>query len=125
MNTLIKTLLSATAVATLLSGVAAALPASAANAKQPFKVSMKSAKPQLAIGLRTNKISRSQLASLIRSKAAAKGVRLSAAEVGQAVNHGMGKLAAADNGPLKGIIHIKFKRFTICIDWGKDQGHCG
>ena len=128
MNTITKSILSATTLATVfavgLSGMAA-LPASAAATKQSFKVSTASAKPQLAIGLKTNKVSRSQLASLIRSKAAAKGVTLSPAEVNQAVNTGMGKLASGDNGPLKGIIHIKFKRFTICIDWGKDQGHCG
>lgn len=124
MNTISKALVGAMAVATLMSGIAAA-PANAGTAKQSVAVGLKSAKPQLAIGLKTKNISRSELASLIRSKAAAKGVKLSEGEVNQAVNGGMNKLAAADNGPLKGIIHIKFKRFTICIDWGADQGHCG
>jgi hypothetical protein len=117
--------MTATVIIAAIAATGAFAPANAQVRKAPAQVSYKTATPKVAIGLRTNKVSRSSLAGKIRRQALVKGVKLSSREVSHAVNAGMNKLASAGNGPLKGIIHIKLKRITICIDWGKDQGHCG
>lgn len=114
------------AAAAILASLAMTAPAQAASVAKASKaiVSLKTAKPKLAIGLNTNRTSRASLKALIRQRANAKGVKLSTREVNQAAQTAMNKLASAGNGPLKGIIHIKFRRFTICISWGEDKGHC-
>ncbi len=98
----------------MLTSVSAAAPAKLALAKAP----------QVGIGLKTNKASPSLLKSQIRRQALKQGVKLSAREVNAAVHHATNQLKSNGRDPLKGIIHLKFKRFTICISWGKDKGYC-
>ncbi len=81
-------------------------------------------KASVGLNLNTNAVSRSYVAAQIRSQARKKGIRLSSREVNTAAHGAINRLRAKGRGPQKGIIHLKFKRFTICIAWGKDKGHC-
>lgn len=106
-----KSILVSVAVATLGGGVLMA-PASAAQ------------KANVAIGLDSKSVSTSYIAAQIRTQAEKQGVRLSDREVQTAAQSATDKLGANDQGPQKGIIHLKGKKFAICISWGADKDHC-
>lgn len=122
--TIFKSTLAGAVVLASLMSVAAVAPVTAAPKAKTVKTSLKITKARIGIGLKTNRVSRSALSRMIRQQALAQGVKLSRKEVGQAANAASSKLASAGNGPQKGIIHLKFRRFTICISWGADKGHC-
>lgn len=80
--------------------------------------------PQLGIGLQSKEASPAVLKSQIRAQASRLGLKLSDEEVDAAVNGAANKLQGIGPGPQKGIIHLAFKRFTICVSWGKDKDYC-
>lgn len=81
-------------------------------------------KASVGLNLSSNSVSKSYLVSQIRSQAEKKGVKLSSREVNSAAQSAMNKLKAPDAGPLRGIIHVKLRKITICVAWGKDKGSC-
>jgi len=112
-----------------MASTSATLPADAASRSvqtdKGVKMHHVAAKPaQVGIGLKTNKVSPSLLKSQIRQQALRQGVKLTDREVAVAVNRATNQLKGVGPGPQKGIIHLKFKRFTICISWGKDKNYC-
>ena len=106
-----KTMIVSSAIAILLSG-AFALPTAAAE------------RASVEIGLDSKTTSTSYIASQISSQAKSQGVRLTDSEVQSAARSAADDLAATNQGPEKGIIHIKFKKITVCIAWGADKNHC-
>jgi hypothetical protein len=105
--------MSALAFAAVVASAGLAAPASAAART-----------PQVGIGLQTKEVSPAALKSQIRAQATKLGLKLTDEEVETAVNGASNKLQGVGPGPQKGIIHLKFKRFTICISWGPDKGYC-
>lgn len=79
---------------------------------------------KVGIGLASKTTTKSYLAAQIRKQARQQGVKLSERQVQAAAGRALGNLKNKDKDPLKGIIHLKFKKFTICISWGADKGHC-
>ena len=106
-----KTMIKFAAIAILMSG-ALVLPAAAAEL----------AKVEISLASKT--ISTSDIATQIRNQARIQGVRLTDNEVQSAAQSASNDLSADDQGPQKGIIHIKMKKITICIAWGADKDHC-
>ena len=106
-----KTTIVSTVIAIFMSG-AFVLPTAAAELAN------------VQIDLDNQTASISYIASQIRSQARSQGVRLTDSEVQSAAQSAANNLSAADPGPQKGIIHIKFKKITVCISWGADKGHC-
>lgn len=80
--------------------------------------------PQIGIGLQSKEVNPAVLKSQIRAQATRLGLKLSDGEVDAAVNGATNKLQGVGPGPQKGIIHLKFRRFTICVSWGKDKNYC-
>ncbi len=118
------TKITALALAAMISFGVAAPTMAAASKSRIVKTSLKSARPNIGIGLPSRSVSKSTLRRKIRYMTLKRGITLSSAELNQAVNTATNKLASAGNGPQKGIIHLKFRKFTICISWGADKGHC-
>ena len=79
---------------------------------------------KIGIGLNKNTTTKSYLAQQIRMQAKKQGVRVSEREVQTAAARTLRKLKANGRGPLKGIIHVKIKKLTICVSWGADKDHC-
>ena len=100
------------AVAAAFFSVAAVQPAAAARTAK------------VGVGLVTNKVSQSYLASQIRRQARAQGVKLSEREVQHVARSALNKIKAKGRDPLKGIIYIKTKKITFCASWGKDAKFC-
>jgi hypothetical protein len=69
-------------------------------------------------------LSKSFVEQEILRQARAQGVRLSPAETRRAADQAMNDLTGKGPGPQKLIIHLKFKKFTICISTGADKGYC-
>ncbi len=97
----------------------------AASPAKPVGKMAKNAVGKVGVNLRTSRISETALKSQIARAAARKGIKLTSRQLNRAANSAMGKFASAGNGPQKGIIHIRFRRFDICIAWGRDKGSCG
>lgn len=78
----------------------------------------------VAISADRAKISKSFVEQEIMRQAKAQGVKLSPGEARSAASQAVNDLAGKGPGPQKLIIHLKFKRFTICISTGADKGYC-
>ncbi|MFN3745381.1 MAG: hypothetical protein ACK4TL_11810 [Hyphomicrobiaceae bacterium] len=78
----------------------------------------------VAISADRQMLSRSFVEQEILRQAKAQGVRLSPAEARSAADQAMNDLTGKGPGPQKLIIHLKFKKFTICISTGADKGYC-
>ena len=87
----------------------------AALAASPANVAISADRPML---------SKSFVEKEIMRQAQAQGVKLSPSEARGAATQAMNELTSKGKGPQKLIIHLKFKRFTICISTGADKGHC-
>ena len=78
----------------------------------------------VAISSPSKKISKSFVEQEIMRQARQQGVRLTPSEARGAASQAVDQLTGKGPGPQKLIIHLKFKRFTICISTGADKGHC-
>jgi len=79
--------------------------------------------PDAAIGLDRKEATQQQLASEISSQITACGVSATEQEVQSAARNSLDLLNRAKD-PLKGVIFVKTKKFTICISWGEDKNFC-
>jgi hypothetical protein len=80
-------------------------------------------KPQVAVGLETNSTTEAHIEQEIRMQLKSRGVQVRDQEVKNAARNAM-NLVAKEKDPLKGVIYIKTKKFTICISWGADKNFC-
>jgi hypothetical protein len=87
----------------------------AAIAASPASVAISADRPALT---------KSFVEKEIMRQAQAQGVKLSPSEARGAAGQAMKELTGKGPGPQKLIIHLKFKRFTICISTGADKGYC-
>jgi hypothetical protein len=78
---------------------------------------------RVAIGLPTKSSTQNQLASEITRQLSAGGVSASEKEVQAAARRTL-NLIAESKDPQKVVIHVKFKKFTICVSWGADKDYC-
>lgn len=78
----------------------------------------------IAISSPTTKVSKSFVEREIMRQARVQGVSLTPGEARSAASRAVDGLASKGPGPQKLIIHLKFKRFTICISTGPDKGYC-
>lgn len=104
-------LLTSSALAAILC-VAATLTATAAS------------RANVAVSVDRQMLSRALVEQEILRQAKAQGVRLSPSEARSAADQAMNDLTSKAPGPQKLIIHLKFRKFTICISTGADKGYC-
>lgn len=78
----------------------------------------------VAISSPSTKVSKSFVEQEILRQAKLQGVSLTPREARGAASQAVDQLTGKGPGPQKLIIHLKFKRFTICISTGADKGYC-
>ena len=98
----------------LLVGISANTPLAEAQTKKTV---------QVAIGLDTNSASEDQIARMIRQDLRSRRIAFKEQDVRTASRNAV-DLIAKEKDPLKGVIYVKFKKFTICISWGADKNFC-
>ncbi|MCM3872271.1 MAG: hypothetical protein ND895_16440 [Pyrinomonadaceae bacterium] len=77
---------------------------------------------KIGVGLDDRNVTKDQLAAEIRQKLTGR-VSVSETEVQSAATNALDLIGKAKD-PLKGVIYVKTKKFTICVSWGSDKGFC-
>jgi hypothetical protein len=80
-------------------------------------------KVQVAIGLDTNSTTEERISREVKLQLRSRGVQFREQEVRTASRDAL-DLVSKSKDPLKGVIYIKTKKFTICISWGSDKNFC-
>ena len=78
---------------------------------------------QVAVGLDTNSATEEQLLREVKLQLRSRGVSFKEQDVRTATRNAL-DLVAKEKDPLKGVIYVKTKKFTICVSWGADKGFC-
>ena len=78
---------------------------------------------KIGVGLDDRNVTKDQLAQEIRQQLNGRGVSVSNKEVHAAATNAL-NLIGKSKDPLKGVIYVKTKKFTICVSWGSDKGFC-
>ncbi len=78
---------------------------------------------RIGVGLDDRNVTKDQLAQEIRQQFRSRGVSVSEKEVQAAATNALDLVGKAKD-PLKGVIYVKTKKFTICVSWGSDKGFC-
>jgi hypothetical protein len=78
---------------------------------------------KIGVGLDDRNVTKDQLSREIKQQLSKRGVSASEKEVQAAVTNAL-DLIGKSKDPQKGVIHVKTKKFTLCVAWGSDKGAC-
>lgn len=78
---------------------------------------------KIGVGLDNRNVTKDQLAREIRQQLSSRGVSASEKQVQAAATNAL-DLISKSKDPLKGVIYVKTKKFTICVSWGSDKAFC-
>jgi len=78
---------------------------------------------KIGVGLDDRNVTKDQLSREIRQQLGKRGVSVSEKEVQAATTNAL-DLIGKSKDPQKGVIHVKTKKFTVCVSWGSDKAVC-
>ena len=78
---------------------------------------------KIGVGLDDRNVTKDQLSRQIRQQLGKRGVSATEKEVQAAATNAL-DLIGKSKDPQKGVIHVKTKKFTVCVSWGSDKAYC-